>query len=468
MIIEGKMMPQSILMEEAVLGGILVDKDGFSESRIHLESSDFYKTQHEYIYQACESLYNENKPIELLSVHEELKRLELLEQAGGLDCLVDLTNKVASSKNIAHHASIVQTMSLKRKCIVAGTNLVVKGYDEGAGYSETMSEHNLELMNISNRLDAGILQSNFAIIKEVEDDMAHSKLNSGMAGIPMTGIYLFDQMTNGAKEDNLIIIASRPGMGKSAFVCTSVNFMIDRGYKPVVWSLEMSNKEIMRRLIANRSGIDSLEILKGNIPDKVRPIYSKAVHGLKESKAILIDKVGVTVMDMKAQITSLKRKNKCDILFVDHGGLLDESTPGRSRNDSIGFITKQLKQMAKQLHIPIVCLWQLSREVERRGGSFRPRLSDLRDSGNIEQDADVVTFLYRPEYYCKLLGQSLDGETMPVRVELDNGTYRTDHVDIKGKGLFVVAKNRDGRVGDVPVEFIDYTSTFKELKSFDF
>ena len=428
-------MPQNVKMEEAVLGAVLLDNKVMPLVNIILNSGDFYKDANNMVYDACLDLYSQNKPVDLLSVSERLLARGELQRAGDVDYLMELTSKIASSSNVEYHAKVIKDLSMKRKLIQANTQSLSRAFSNEFDYDNLRSELDLELLNIEKDRKADGQKSNFEIIKEMEADRVRVK-GSGLAGIAFTGISELDGRLDGAEEGDLIIIAARPGMGKSAMGITCLANLMDTDKQVAYWSLEMLSKKNMRRLVACRGEVSFTSLKRGDLSALEQLAYNTTVQEIKEKDNItFIETPGVNVMEIRSKVTTLAKKGKCDILFIDHGSLI-KHVPGRGTDDAkIGITTSTLKNLAKELRIPIIVFWQLNRESEKTSNKI-PTLIHLRGSGNIEQDADKIIFIFRPEMY--MLDSELDGhETTTPR-----GKLKT-----RGLTMFNMAKIRDGIPG---------------------
>ena len=391
--INNKLTPQSLELEEAVLGAMMVDQNGVEIGVDILNPSVFYKDGNRYIFEAILDLYLEKNPVDLLTVSVQLKKNAKLEQAGGDFYLIQLTQKISSSAHIDFHCRILLQKYIQRTCISIGLSIVSDSYNENTNTFELMERSYKELGKVTDLINIG-----------VEKDFSNSVLTfldnaqNTTKGVP-SSIEKLQNILDGYQKSDLIILAARPGMGKTALV---LNEIVNCGLNnvPVVFfSLEMSEKQIITRLLSIISGIEISKIRGFNLNhDEIQ--YLKQCQQLLSKMPIIIDdNSGLSPIEIKIKCNKLKKDKGIEIVFVDYLQLMVVKDKKVNREQEVSIISGSLKSLAKDLDIPIVALSQLSRAVETRGASKRPMLSDLRDSGAVEQDADIVMFLYRPEYY---------------------------------------------------------------------
>lgn len=416
---KGKLPPQAVDLEEAVLGAMMIDKNGLHEAIELLSSDVFYKDQNRSVFDAISELYNKNQPIDLLTISNELKRVGKLEFAGGDYYLIQLTQKIASSAHIDYHSRILLQKYVQRRCIATSSELIESSYNEDVDVFELLEKVYKDYGEVSDLITVGKIES----FKDNVNAFLNNS-NSGKGGIP-SSLSKLNKKLNGYQNSDLIILAARPGMGKTAFV---LNEILECGLNniPVAFfSLEMSTKQIVGRLLSIISGVDITKINNFNLSHE-EVLYLKQCSDLLASLPIFIDdKGGISPIELKIKANKLKREHGIKMIVVDYLQLMRvKNKKMNNKENEVSEISSSLKNLAKDLDVPVIALSQLSRNVEQRGSSKRPLLSDLRDSGSIEQDADIVLFIYRPEYY--KIEQWDDDEASPTEntAEIDVAKYR--------------------------------------------
>lgn len=450
----GKIPPQAVDLEEAVLGAMMIDKKGLNETIEILQEDFFYRPEHQYIFSAITTLFNESQPIDLLTVSNQLRKDGKLESVGGDYYLIGLTQKVSSSAHIEFHARVIQEKYVLRKLIEISSNIIDKSYDDTTDIFELLDESESEIFKITDgSLKSSYMDSKTLVYQAIEQIKAMSQ-KEGLSGVP-SGFTQVDKITSGWQNSDLIILAARPGMGKTAFVLSMAkNIAVDYKMPVAVFSLEMSSVQLITRLIVGETGIQSDKIRKGNLTDaEWKQLYTK-VKGLENAPLFIDDTPALNVFDLRAKCRRLVSQHGVRLIIIDYLQLMTTKDKGSSgnREQEISMISRSLKAIAKELNVPVIALSQLSRAVETRSGSKRPLLSDLRESGAIEQDADIVTFIYRPEYY--KLDHWDDDESTPCA----------------GQAEFIIAKHRNGALENIRLRFISDQAKFDNLEtdSFDF
>jgi len=391
---KGKLPPQAPDLEEAVLGAMMLDNKGSEDVINVLSARVFYKDSHKHIFQAIFDLFTKSEPIDMLTVSMQLRQNGKLTDAGGDFYLIQLTQKISSSAHIEYHSKILMQKFIGRECISVSSNIIEDAYRDDTDSLELLERAYKDLGKVTDMLDF-VKESNFkeSVLSYLDSSQKTIK------GVP-SSLSKLDKKLNGYQNSDLIIIAARPGMGKTAMV---LNEIISCGLKniPVVFfSLEMSEKQIISRMLSIISGIDITKIRNFYLsPAEI--IYLKECSEVLSKLPITIDdRAGLSPLEIKIKCNKLKRENGVKMVVIDYLQLLKvKNEKVINREQEISKISQSLKNMAKDLDVPVIALSQLSRTVESRGGSKRPLLSDLRDSGSIEQDADIVMFIYRPEYY---------------------------------------------------------------------
>lgn len=394
--------PQNIEAEQSVLGAMLLDKEAIARVEEVLLPQDFYREAHKVIYKAILTLAEKNEAADLVTVTETLRREGRLEDIGGISYITYLANTVPTSANVLYHARIVEEKSLLRKLVTAATEIVSIGYDANEEISAILDTAEKKVMSIGQRR----MGQEFSPIKEVVHDAFGriEKLYETRGGITglSTGFKDFDRLTAGLQASDLILLAARPSMGKTALVLNMTQHVAIREKKAVaVFSLEMSKEQLVQRMLCAEAPIDSQRLRIGELEDNDWRKLVGAADRLSQSNIFIDDTPGITIMEMRAKARRLKREFDIQLLVIDYLQLMQGSSSGsrsENRQQEISEISRSLKALARELDIPVIALSQLSRGVEARQIK-RPMLSDLRESGSLEQDADIVAFLYREDYY---------------------------------------------------------------------
>ena len=446
----GKIPPQAIDLEEAILGAMMIDKKGLDDVIDILSPDIFYRPEHQFIFEAIQQLFNSSQPIDLLTVANQLKKNAKLDLIGGDYYLIQLTQKVTSAAHIEYHSRIVQQKYILRRLIEISSSLIDKSYDETLDVFDLLDEAENKLFEITNGNLKKSFESAQNLVKQAIDNIKSISEKEGLSGVP-SGFKNIDHITSGWQNSDLIILAARPGMGKTAFVLSMIrNIVTGSGTKiPVgLFSLEMSSVQLITRLISSETGIRAEQLKKGQLEEhQWTQLYTK-VKALEDAPLFIDDTPALSIFDLRAKCRRLVSQNKVGIIVIDYLQLMTAGTSGGgNREQEISSISRSLKAIAKELNVPIIALSQLSRAVETRGGTKRPLLSDLRESGAIEQDADIVTFIYRPEYYGLEVWD--DDEATPCA----------------GQAEFIIAKHRNGALDNVKLRFIKEQATFANLES---
>lgn len=433
--------PQAVDLEEAVLGALMLEKDSLLEVIDILRPSSFYVSKHGIIYSAIMALNNNSNPIDILTVTNHLKTTGELEKVGGPYYITQLTNRVASTSNIEFHARIIKQKEIQRDMIKLGSELVHDSYDDTKDVFTVMDKLLTDSYNLTDITEGKRAETNSELAKQLTQNIKTAKDVAGITGIT-TGIQKKDQLFGGYQDTHLIIKAGRPAMGKSADALSEADHMAERGKNVMFVSLEMSAIELFQRRVSVRSGIPVNKLKSGHLSDEDWENYHKTIVELSSDGLVIIDTPGLTLNGLRKLAKKHAIKYGLDALYIDYLQLLSHYIKGANREQEISAISRGLKQLAKELNIPVIALAQLSRRVEERGGAKKPILADLRESGSIEQDADIVTFLYRPEYYG--ITEDENGETTI------------------GKGFMLVAKNRHGTTKDIEMKFIGECTKFED------
>lgn len=446
----GKVPPQAVELEEAVLGALMLEKDALTNVIDILKVQSFYKDSHKVIFQAILDLFTESQPIDLLTVTSQLRKNGALEIAGGAFYVTELTSKVASAANIEYHARIITEQSIKRELIKISGEIQKEAFEDTTDVFELLDKMEQSLFEISEKNIRKNYSDMRSIMREAIIELeARKNQKDGLTGVP-SGFTALDRVTSGWQKSDLVIIAARPAMGKTAFVLSVLrNAAVDHNRPVAIFSLEMSSIQLVNRLISSEAELDSEKIKKGSLADHE---WAQLVHKTaKLSKAPLFvdDTPALSILELRAKCRKLKAQHDIQMVVVDYLQLMSGDSKnggqGGNREQEIASISRALKKIAKELAIPVIALSQLSRAVETRGGDKRPQLSDLRESGAIEQDADMVMFLYRPEYY--------------------GITQDEDNNSTAGVGEVIIAKHRNGSLENVKLRFIGKYTKFMDLDS---
>lgn len=448
----GRLQPQAVELEEAVLGACLVERDAFGQISDYLKPQSFYETKHQVIYAAIQTLAAENKPIDLLTVTDQLRKTGDLEQAGGPFYVAELSRKMLSSAHIEFHAHIIAQKALARELITYSSNIQKLAFDEGQDIEELMQKAEGQLFELSKtNMKKDFTQINPVINEAYELLQKAAARTDGLSGLS-SGFDKLDAMTSGWQNSDLVIIAARPAMGKTAFVLSMArNIAITNRVPVAMFSLEMANVQLVNRLIVNVCEIPGEKIKSGQLAPYEWAQLDTKITEMFDAPLYIDDTPSLSVFELRTKARRLVRDYGVKIIIIDYLQLMNASGMSyNSRQEEVSTISRSLKGLAKELNIPIIALSQLNRSVEQRVGnsaddpnSKRPQLSDLRESGAIEQDADMVCFIHRPEYY-KIFKDS-------------HGN------DLRGIAEIIIAKHRNGAVGDVRLRFKGDFARFSNL-----
>tara|TARA_B100001250_G_scaffold413453_1_gene447663 strand:- start:242 stop:1690 length:1449 start_codon:yes stop_codon:yes gene_type:complete len=396
-----KMPPQAIDFEEAVLGAIMIDKNAIAEVGDILSSDVFYKDSHKEIYKVIEKLFQDGQPIDTLMISEKLQKNKKLKFCGGDHYLVELTQKVISSANIEYHSRIIVQKHIQRELITTCSSIINDAFDESTDAIELLDKVESQIFAISEgNIKKKYLTASKLIQNAIKEIERIGNLEAGVSGIP-SGFDEIDNVTSGWQNSELIIIAARPGMGKTAFVLSMArNIAVDHQIPVAVFSLEMSSLQLITRLMTAETGLNQQKLRTGDLDKWEWEILHNKIKNIEKADIYIDDTPALSVFDLRAKCRRLQSEHGIKLIIVDYLQLMTTRDKKGNREQEISHISRSLKGIAKELNVPVIALSQLSRAVETRGGNDkRPVLSDLRESGAIEQDADIVSFIYRPEYY---------------------------------------------------------------------
>ncbi|HEY8445945.1 MAG TPA: replicative DNA helicase [Thermomicrobiales bacterium] len=433
-----RLPPHNLEAEQSVLGSLLIDRDAIIKVASFLKPEDFYHSANGTIYQAILDLYNRREPTDFLTLSDELARKEQLDVIGGVAYLSSLLNAVPTAVHVEYYARIVERTATLRRLIDAGSQIVALGYREGVDTEEALDQAERILFDVSQRRSTREFESIADVLERFFDQIDYLQQHRGsVVGVP-TGFADLDQLTGGLQRSDLIIVAARPSVGKTAFALgIAYGAAVQHGRTVGVFSLEMSAEQLVQRLLATETGVDSHRLRLGQIDDHEWDRVSRAFGRLAEAPIFIDDTPGLSVMEVRTKARRLQAERGVDLIIIDYLQLM-HGRRSENRVQEISEISRGLKGLARELNIPVIALSQLSRAVESRS-DHRPMLSDLRESGSIEQDADIVMFIYRDEVY-------------------DPNTER------KGIAEIIVAKHRNGPVGTINLRFFEKTARFADLE----
>ncbi len=447
----GRMPPQAQDVEKSVLGAMLIEREAIPRAIEVLPPDAFYSGKHQKVFHAVSSLFERGNPVDVLSVTEELRRHGTLEPAGGAFYLSELTTSVASAANVEYHARIIAEKSLLRKMIETMTGLIGEAYDPGADAFELLDRAEGEILGISDTQLRDSASAMGDVIKQTLEQLEaiHGR-EGGITGVP-SGFHKLDDLTSGWQNSDLIIVAARPSMGKTSFALASTLNAATHPEHPAgvaIFSLEMGASQLVQRMLTSEAHVDAQRARTGRMNDQDWQRLARAAGKLSGANIFIDDTPGLSILELRAKCRRLKAEHDIGLIMVDYLQLMHGTAQTRqaNREQEIAQISRSLKALAKELDVPVIALSQLNRAVESRGGDKRPQLSDLRESGSIEQDADIVAFIYRAERY----GITVD--------EHGNST--------EGIAEIIIGKQRNGPIGTVELAFVNQYARFENLTTY--
>ncbi|MEO2062027.1 MAG: replicative DNA helicase [Christiangramia sp.] len=449
---KGKIPPQAIDLEEVVLGAMMIDKKGVDEIIDILHADAFYKNAHKLIYGAVKKLFDNSEAIDLLTVSNQLKKDGNFDKVGGDYYLIQLTQKVSSSAHIEFHARIILQKYIQRSLIKISSEIIEEAYDEGTDVFDLLDNAEAKLYEVTQGNIQRSTETAQSLVMQAKKKIQEISNKEGLSGIP-SGFEKLDELTSGWQPSDLIIVAARPGMGKTALTLSMArNMAVDQSVPVAFFSLEMSSVQLITRLISSETGLSSEKLRTGKLEQHEWEQLNVKVKDLEKAPLFIDDTPSLSIFDLRAKARRLASQHGIRLIVIDYLQLMTAggSQKGGNREQEISTISRNLKALAKELSVPVIALSQLSRAVETRGGSKRPLLSDLRESGAIEQDADIVSFIYRPEYY---------------KIEEWDDEERTP---TQGQAEFIVAKHRNGGLENIRLKFIGELGKFDNLEDFSF
>ncbi len=448
----GKVQPQAVPLEEAVLGAIMLSKEALPVVLDILKPASFYLDAHNLIYKAMLRLFERSQPIDLLTIMEELKKSGDLEAVGGPAYLAKLTESVASAANIEYHARIISQKYIQRELITVSTKIIRDSFEDTTDVFQLLDDAEQGLFaiaqqNMGRNVDT-MSSLTSKLIKQLEE--LKEADNEGLTGVP-TGFTDLDRLTSGLQKSDLIILAARPGMGKTALTLSlAKNAAVDFGKGVAIFSLEMSSLQLAQRVISIEAEISGQKMRNGQLNEEEWERLHNGIERVGEAPIFIDDTPGINAFELRAKCRRLKMQYDIQLIIIDYLQLMSGGGDNQrgNREQEVSAISRALKGLAKELNVPVIALSQLSRAVEVRGGSKRPQLSDLRESGSIEQDADMVAFIYRPEYYDIL--EDEEGQSL------------------KGIAEIIIAKNRHGAQETVRLRWTGEFARFSDLDDVNF
>lgn len=445
----GKIPPQAVDLEKAVLGAMMLEKNAVTDTIDILKRESFYDPKHQYIFAVIQELFGSSSPIDILTVIDKLKKNGELEAAGGAAYISQMTSRIASTAHVEYHARIISEKHIKRELIRMSSEVMRDAYEDTNDVFDVLNKAEGDLFKIAENNMGKAVDVLQNVVREAIEEIERASQNSdGISGVP-TGFFELDKITAGWQRSDMIVIAARPAMGKTAFVLSMArNTAVDHNMGVAIFSLEMSSVQLVKRLIASETRLPAEKLRKGDLrDDEFQQLHSR-IAKLSTAPIYIDDTPGLSIFDLRAKCRRLKMQYDIQIVIIDYLQLMTAGgTKGSgNREQEISSISRSIKEIAKELNVPIVALSQLSRSVEQRGGDKKPVLSDLRESGAIEQDADIVSFIYRPEYYGFL--------------QDENGNSNA------GVGEIIIAKHRNGALESVRLRFIKEFARFDNIEGY--
>ncbi|MEC3877237.1 replicative DNA helicase [Chryseobacterium salviniae] len=451
-IADGKMPPNALDFERLVIGTFLIDKKGLDHSIDLLTPEVFYDPRHQVIFSTILKLYEGNQPVDLMTIIQDLKKDGRLNLAGGDSYIIDLTMGVSSSAHIEYHVRVILEKYILRSLINVSANVIDAAYKESTDVFELLDKAEQSFFEITN----GTIKKGFdtanSLVKQAIDTIKSLKDKEGLSGVP-SGFRDVDKETGGWQNSDLIIIAARPAMGKTAFLLSMArNIAVGHKIPMALFSLEMASVQLITRMIASETRISSEKLRKGTLDDEEWQRLFSNVSELENAPLYIDETPSLSIFDFRAKCRRLVMQHGVRLIMVDYLQLMTAGSGGKgtgNREQEISMISRSLKAIAKELNVPVIALSQLSRSVETRPGK-RPQLSDLRESGAIEQDADIVSFIFRPEYY-KITVWDNDEEGQETSTE--------------NQAELIIAKHRNGATADVRLSFLKHFAKFGDIEA---
>ncbi len=430
-------MPQNLEAEQSVLGSMLIEKTAIAQAAEVLNAEDFYRDSHKVIFNAIRDLYQKDVPVDMITLIDYLRSTENLEDAGGITYITEISNSIPSTANLLSYIQIVEDKSILRKLIRSSTEIIETSYNKQDNVESVIDLAEKKIFNLAEKKNTSDFEPMNAVLERGFLEIERLFNNKGeTTGVP-SGFKDLDDKTSGFQRGDMVLIAARPSMGKTTFVLNLAQHAALRsGKKVAIFSLEMSKEQLAYKLLCAEANVDMLKLRTGNLDDKDWENIARASGPLAAAKIFIDDTAGVSVMEMRSKCRRLKMEHGIDMIIIDYLQLMSGSNP-ENRQQEVSEISRSIKAIAKEMQCPVLALSQLSRAPEQRA-DHRPMLSDLRESGSIEQDADLVMFLYRDEYYNK-------------------------ETEDKNMAECIIAKQRNGPVGTVKLAWLGQYSKFGNL-----
>jgi replicative DNA helicase len=435
-----KLPPQHIEAEQSILGGILIENEAINRVTEILDADDFYRDTHRKIFNALINLSERDEPADLITLTNELRKIDQLDSIGGASYLASLVDSVPTAANIQYYARIVKEKAILRKLIQTSTEIITQSYEDRGDVEGFLDEAERAIFDISEKR----VRPSFYPIREIVKESFATieklfKKKEAVTGVP-SGFKELDRMTAGFQPSDLVIIAGRPSMGKTAFCLDVAEYAaIDNKIPVAIFSLEMSKEQLVIRMLCSQAHVEGTRLRTGYLNESDWPKLTIAAGSLSESPIYIDDTAALSVLELRAKARRLKSDHGLGMVIVDYLQLMKGRSRVESRQQEISEISRSLKALSKELNIPVIAVSQLSRKTEERTGN-RPQLSDLRESGAIEQDADLILFIYRDEVY-----------------------NRSEDNPNRGKAEVIIGKQRNGPIGKIDLAFLDKFTTFKDL-----
>ena len=430
-------LPQSIEAEQSVIGAMIIDKSAIAQVFEKLNEDDFYRDGHKVIYKAVREMYAKDMAVDLVTILEYLKTTDMLDKAGGVTYISELSSSVPTTANLSSYIKIVEEKSTLRKLIKASTSIIEESYNSGGDVEKVIDLAQKKVFDIAEKKDSKEYEALSDVLERGFLEIERLFNNRGAITGVGSGIKDLDAKTSGFQKGDMVLIAARPSMGKTTFSLNiAENAALKEGKSVVIFSLEMSKEQLAYKLLCSQANVDMLKLRTGNLEDDDWERIARATGPLANAKIYIDDTAGISVMDMRSKCRKIKMEHGIDMILIDYLQLMSGSAGSDNRQQEVSEISRSIKALAKEMECPVIALSQLSRAPEQRA-DHRPMLSDLRESGSIEQDADVVMFLYRDEY------------------------YHPDS-DRKNIGEVIIAKNRHGETGSVELVWLGEIQKFAD------
>lgn len=432
-------LPQSLEAEQSVIGSMIIDKSAIAKSLEKLNEEDFYRDGHKVIFKAIREMFSQDMAVDLVTLLEYLKSTDMLDKAGGVTYISEISSSVITTSNLEAYIKIVEDKSLLRKLIKSSTSIIEESYNKQNKVDDVLDFAQKKIFDLAEKQGSNDYEALSNVLERGFLEIERLFNNKGSITGVGSGIRDLDAKTSGFQKGDMVLIAARPSMGKTTFSLNiAENAALREGKSVVIFSLEMSKEQLAYKLLCSEANVDMLKLRTGNLDDDDWERIARATGPLSKAKIYIDDTAGLSVMEMRSKCRKIKMEHGIDMILIDYLQLMSGSSGSESRQQEVSEISRSIKALAKEMECPVIALSQLSRAPEQRA-DHRPMLSDLRESGSIEQDADVVMFLYRDEYYNK-------------------------ETEEKNIGECIIAKQRNGPVGTVKMAWIGAHSKFANLE----